>query len=124
MAEGQLHYGTTSNDVIIWNGGPDMPLGIEGSDQGCQPSNPACNVDQLRADNAINTVEPQLLDPQTGDFRPAPGGDVFGVTTFAIPDFAWDVNVPAGNLSNSVAADRGGNSRPQPGPPGAYVGGN
>lgn len=109
---------------IIWDGGPDMPLGIEDSSQGCQPSNPACNAEQLRADNAINTVEPQLLDPQTGDFRPAPGGDVFGVTTFAIPDFTWEMNAPAGNLSNSVAADRGGNSRPQPGPPGAYVGGN
>ena len=38
----------------IRNGGPEMPLGIEGSDQGCQPTNPTCNAAQLRADNAIN----------------------------------------------------------------------
>ncbi|MCK6578917.1 MAG: right-handed parallel beta-helix repeat-containing protein [Anaerolineae bacterium] len=72
---------------VIWNGGADMPLGVETSPDfpaGCPPDNPACSAAQLRADNAINTVEPRLVDPEGGDYRPAPG---WRFTTYAIPEF-------------------------------------
>jgi hypothetical protein len=112
---------------ILWNGGLEHPLGIEDSDQGCQGSNVACNQSQLRADNAINTLQPQLVDPSAGNFRPVPGGNVFGAITYTVPDFDWSglparPQVPRGNLSNSVGKDRDGNSRTSPGPPGAYTG--
>lgn len=55
---------------LVWSGGPDMALltGL-GDSTGCQPSNPTCNLLQLLAQNAINTVQPQLIDPEAGNFR-------------------------------------------------------
>lgn len=112
---------------MIWNGSADQPLGIEGSDQGCQPANPTCNVDQLRAENAINTVQPQLVDPAGGDFHPLAGGNVFNASTFAVPGFEWGTApttpaVPPGNLDNRVPVDRDGNARTTSAPSGAYAG--
>lgn len=110
---------------LIWNGPPDLPLGIEDG-EACQADNPTCNAAQLRAENTINVVEPALVDPAHGDFRPVAGGNVFDAPTFAIPPFsAWaplTPPVPAGNLDNTVATDRAGNPRVASGPPGAYVG--
>jgi hypothetical protein len=111
---------------LIWNGGPDLPLGIEDSSQGCRDSNPTCNAAQLRADNSINAVEPQLADPDNGDFRPTAGGDVFSVAAYPIPDFGWadapaPPDVPPGDPSNRILLDRAGQPRPWPGIPGAYA---
>ncbi len=111
---------------LIWNGPQDHPLGIDES-SGCQDSNPTCNAAQLTARNTINRVEPQMVNPAGGNYRPAPGGNVFSVTTYAIPDFVWSdapssPGVPVGTLSNAVPRDRAGHARPNPGPPGAYVG--
>jgi hypothetical protein len=113
---------------LIWNGGPAMPLGIEDPSMGCQESNPTCNAAQLRADNVINTVQPQLVNPAGGDFHAVAGGNVYTVTTYPIPDFGWDdvpatPVVPAGNLDNHILLDREGRPRPWPGIPGAYAGG-
>lgn len=72
-------------------------LGI-GEISGCQPSNPTCNAAQLRADNTINAVEPQLASYRATNLAGAP--------TFAIPDFSWSdapAGVPAGTLSNAIA---------------------
>lgn len=106
---------------IIWNGPPTHPLGIEDV--------PGLLVTeaQLRADNAINTVEPQLIDPAHGDFRLVPGGNVVSAVTFAPPDFTWTdapspPTVPDGNLSNAVPNDRSGNLRVAFATPGAYAG--
>jgi hypothetical protein len=109
---------------LIWNGPADHPLGVdEGS--GCGEGNPTCNPEQLLRDNTINTLEPQLVDPENGDFRPLPGGNLFTVLIFPLPDFSWDEftpSVPAGEPSNAVAIDRLGNPRTVSDPPGAYAG--
>jgi hypothetical protein len=105
---------------IIWNGPVDHPLGAGDDGAGCQASNPTCNPTQLRADNAINTIEPQL----GSDLRPTIGSNVFGVAAYAIPAFTWDTftpAVPSGTATNTVPYDRVGASRPTPGPAGAYM---
>ena len=109
---------------VMWNGPRDLPLGI-GDGTGCQSSNPTCNAAQLRRDNTINSARPQLVDPEHGDFRPVPGGNVDRHTAAAIPDFAWNglpsrPVVPAGNLDNSVPRTRAGVPRDGWGHPGAY----
>jgi hypothetical protein len=111
---------------IVWNGPPGLPLGAGDNDQGCQASNPTCNPRQLVADNTINVLEPGLLDPAHGNFRPCLGSTTFLVATYATPNFSWDdaptsPRVPPGNLSNSVLIDRDGNTRASTGPPGAYA---
>jgi len=70
-------------------------------------------AEQLRAENWINEFEPQLVDPENGDYRPIAGGNVMQALAVAIPDFHWtDVPaspvVPQGDLSNTVANDRNG----------------
>jgi hypothetical protein len=111
---------------IIWNGPVSLPLGIEETDQGCQKCNDTCNAVQLRADNAINNLKPQLLDPVHGDFRPFRGGNVFKAQTFAISDFpggdrAQPPLAPVGDLKNKVLYDYYGRLRPFPSPPGALL---
>jgi lysophospholipase L1-like esterase len=71
---------------MIWNGDASMPLGVDDGAAGCQADNPTCNIQQILADNAINTIDPtqSMLPP------------------VSIPDFTWDVPVPAGDLSNAV----------------------
>lgn len=111
---------------VIWNGPPDHPLGNEEITQGCQPSNPTCNTTQLRSHNTINLVEPQLVNPSAGDYRPVPEGNLFSVATCAIPNFTWadapaSPSVPAGDVSNAVTQDKNGNPRTSSSPPGAYT---
>lgn len=72
---------------VIWNGGAEMPLGIEGGADfpaGCQMENPTCNRTQLLADNAINVFEPRLADPANGDYGVVDAGGYGGL---AIPAF-------------------------------------
>ena len=109
---------------IIWNGDASMDLGV-GGDAGCADTNPTCNAAQLRADNAINTVEPELQDPAHGDFRPVLGGTVATRPGAPIPSFSWsDVPatpaVPAGATDNHVPRNRAGEPRAGWGVPGAY----
>jgi hypothetical protein len=52
---------------IIFNGPPDLPLGVGEPGQGGQPSNPTCNAALLLAQNAVNTLQPQLVNPAGGD---------------------------------------------------------
>ena len=104
---------------FIWNGPADLPLGI--GDSGEARLDPAT----VRAQNSINKLQPQFVNPAAGDFRPLAGGNIFSAVTFAIPDFSWadapaTPAVPAGTLSNSVPKNRAGANRAQPGNPGAY----
>ena len=112
---------------LIWNGPADHPLGVGDESSGCQNDNPTCNVAQLLAENTINQLEPQLIDPANGNFRPLEGGNLFSVLTFALPDFNWDdaptpPAIPMGDLNNAVVVDRDGQPRSTPGVPGAYGG--
>jgi len=110
---------------VIWNGAADHPLGIEGGEEGCPPANPTCNETQLRAENAINSLLPQLQDAAGGNYRPSPDGNLLQATTFAIPPFSWQDApfpplVPVGALPNRIPFDRDGHPRPTPGLAGAY----
>jgi uncharacterized protein (TIGR03437 family) len=110
---------------LIWNGPTNHPLGIEATIWGCQPSNPTCNPAQLRADNTINTVEPQFADAAGSDFHLKSTAGLNNAKTYAIPDFGWDLAVrpavPQGNLSNAVNRDRSNFLRTSPDFPGAYT---
>lgn len=111
---------------LIWNGTPAMPLGIEEGGNGCEDGNTSCNTAQLLADNTINSVRPELVDPAHGDFRPAEGGSVFSVSAAAVPAFDGgdrpsSPTAPEGDLNNTVSADLSGQARAAGTVPGAYV---
>jgi hypothetical protein len=112
---------------LIWNGPPDDPdLPILGDGSGCSDENPTCNILQLRANNTINTIEPQLIDPEDADFRPAVGGSISGITTYVLPDFSGGDRpqpplAPEGNLVNKVPRDFNCSPRADPGNPGAFA---
>lgn len=110
---------------LIWNGAPDLALGIEGSDQGCQPENTTCNAAQLMVENLINSWQPSLANPDAGDFHLQADAAVPGVT-FPIPDFPGDDRPnqplsPPSYVTNAVLFDRDGNPRAFPDAPGAYA---
>ena len=99
---------------VIWNGGGDHPLGIDGT---------ALAV-AVTAANAINTVRPALVDPARGDFRTALGTAL--PAAVSIPDFTWtDVPtrpaVPAGSGDTAVLHDYHGAARSGPQVAGAFA---
>lgn len=115
---------------IIWN----MPIedaGLVGDNNGsgntgCQPGHPTCNPGQLQAENAINSIQPQLRNPGSGDFHLRAGSSLCDRSAVVVPDFGWgdapaQPRVPAGDSSNAVPRDRDGFFRVPSGPPGAYV---
>ncbi len=108
---------------IVWNGPAGHPLGIEDSDQGCQPANPTCNIAQLVAENAINTLEPQFTDPANGDYSPLPAGNLIGYVPAPLPTFDWAAlpEIPAGRAAIEIPTDYRGAPRLPGGPPGAFT---
>jgi Right handed beta helix region len=110
---------------LIWVGDVSMPLGIEDAGQGCQPGNATCTEAQLRADNTINTAEPQLADPAHANFQPLAGGNLLSAITYTIPDFGGgdlpSAGIPGGELTNSIPSDYLGISRASSTPPGAFA---
>jgi hypothetical protein len=104
---------------IIWNGPSNLPLGIENI-------NTSLNSSQLRSENLINIIKPQLIDPENGNFRPVNGGNVYNIASYTIPDFPGNDYptsplVNAGNLGNSIDKDYDLNTRGANGPPGAFA---
>ncbi len=96
---------------LIWNGEETLPLGIEESGQGCQPANPTCNAAQLRAENSINRLQPQFLDPENHDFTIV-GDWLTQYIGYTIPEFVWELSdIPTGQSDNRVAHDFFGNQR-------------
>ena len=107
---------------VIWNGPSEHPLGV-GEGEGCAASNPTCNVTQLRAANAINTVAPRLVDPAGGDYRLANPEEL--PAPVAIPAFlAWQSFTPAVDpqpVNPNVPVDRAGQPRAGANLVGAYA---
>jgi len=103
---------------LIWNGPAEHPLGIEGSDDAgpCPATNAGCSEAALRANNWINTVQPQLTDVAGNDFRPLAAGNLQALQAAALIDFDWSAlparpAVPAGETSNLVGSDFSGQPR-------------
>ena len=110
---------------MIWNGPPDMTNLALFDGGGCDPSNPSCNETLVANENTINVAEPQLVDPENGDYRPVISGTVYNVTTYVIPAFPGGdrpstPSSPAGNLTNNVLVDYEGAARLTNGVPGAF----
>ena len=110
---------------VIWNLPGTTSIGIEGGAQGCTPSNPTCNLTQIQNDNQINVIEPQLISPSTGDYRPTQTSNLLTATAFTVPNFNGGdrptTPQPAeGVLVNQVPRDFGGSNREQLLPQGAY----
>ncbi|MEK9138954.1 MAG: right-handed parallel beta-helix repeat-containing protein, partial [Bacteroidota bacterium] len=110
---------------IIWNGSSGMSLGVEDSSEACASTNPTCNVAQLTRDNAINTIQPQLVSPATGNFQPVSGGNIAGYQAVPLPTLSWtDLPArplaPAGYSTIVVSANRNNVSRSTANHVGAY----
>ena len=83
---------------ILWNGPADLDLGVGES---------RLNEATIRAENQINTIEPQLTNPAAGNFNPTGSSNVLSYPAVSIPSFSWSdapsrPNPPAGTLSNSL----------------------
>jgi uncharacterized protein (TIGR03437 family) len=95
---------------LVWNGPKEHLLGVEAAHFGCRPDNLTCNARQLWAENTINVVEPQLVNPDGGDYRLKWQPALLNAPTFAAPDFNWDdapnrPALPSGASSNVVERD-------------------
>jgi hypothetical protein len=65
----------------------------------------------LRAENAINSLEPVFVDPASNDFTPL-GDWLDGYNGYAIPDFTWELaDIPAGSSGNTIEIDAIGQER-------------
>jgi hypothetical protein len=109
---------------IVWNGtGLTLFDTTNGSTPGCADSNPTCNAHDVNADNEMGTIEPELVDPDGGDFQPASGSNVLTATAYEVPAFTWDSFTPdvdEGTLENTVDENFEGEARTGADHPGAY----
>ncbi len=104
---------------VIWNGPVDHPLGVG---DGCADTNATCNGAQLRAANAINTIQPRLRDPANGDYMLADESRAQLTAAVDVPAFIWDgtpLAVPVLVQEADVSTDFAGVARVDGGPPGA-----
>ena len=111
---------------VIWNGGADKPVLDDVENMYHLAARPTADAAELCRLNAINTLRPEFIDPEQGDFRPVPGGKLSGFAPVALKDFEWSdaparPEVPPGNLDNQVVADRMGKSREKGNCVGAHV---
>jgi hypothetical protein len=76
------------------------------------------------SDNAINTAQSQLANPECGDYQPVAGSAAFTVTAVTLIDFTWNPGVtptvPIGTLTNTVTSDFNGTTRTALNPVGAF----
>ncbi len=98
---------------IFWNGDSTMSIGIESDSTQCATTNPTCNLPQLLADNAFNTINPQVA-ALTG--RPGNGAALSSFTKLWSPIPAWTswegpLGEPAGSSDNAVLKDADGEMR-------------
>jgi hypothetical protein len=106
---------------VIWNGGHDKPVLDQVEKLYGLTAFPTADASELQRLNQINTLCPQLMDPERGDCRPAENSNLFSLKPVTLDDFkASNGPVPAGELDNSVTSDRSGKLR-QPDCVGAYT---
>ena len=114
---------------VIWNkpseGGALVGDNNGSGNIGCREDNPTCNETQLLKENTINSFEPQLRDPDHGDFHLVSGSKLLGIPALPLPDFTWAdaparPAVPPGNLINQVLRDHDRLPRVSNEPVGAY----
>lgn len=109
---------------VIWNGAPSLPIGV-GNGEGCDDAD--CNETQIESENSINQLEPQLVNPENGDFRPLPNGNLSTLllaqlNPFQGQDRASPPLAPEGVLSNLFDRDFNGSARIQSSnSPGAFI---
>ncbi len=108
LADDDLHI----SGNVLWNGAADLPLG---TGDGCPPANATCNETLLRAENIINSIEPQLMDPDHGNYHLTAASAKALPQAVAVPTLTWSpadtpIPVPVGDAQVVVVAG---------GPPGA-----
>ena len=101
---------------VIWNGGSGKPLLDDVENEYHLAARPTADPAPILANNKINTLRPELMDPERGDFRPVASGNLSRIEPVATPDFNWSdaptqPPVPPGNPDNHVPLDRAGHSR-------------
>ncbi|MFM8791846.1 MAG: right-handed parallel beta-helix repeat-containing protein [Solirubrobacterales bacterium] len=77
---------------VVWNGPPDMPLGI--GEDGCRPSNPTCNPGLVEGQNRFNRRLPSVRELRNGRLR-ATGWAADYTTQASEPVPIWS-DLPAG----------------------------
>jgi hypothetical protein len=109
---------------MIWNGTSVVSLGIEDSEQGCQSGNRTCTESLVRANNTINTSEPDFVSASSEDFRPSAGGRIAAISSSAISDhdsIDSTLNpISEGERANQMTREFSG-SLASTRPPGAFV---
>ena len=96
---------------ILYNGGDTMfYLGIGSAESGCGPDNPLCNETQLRKDNYINTLMPELQNPNGKIYYPVKNGTLYSLQPAQIPPFTGTDRegkpaTPAGVYDNTLTRD-------------------
>lgn len=96
---------------IFYNGGDtNFYLGIGSAESGCRPDNPLCNEVQLRRDNYINTIRPELQNPDAGNFHPVKNGNLYSLQPTLISQFTGNDRevkpaTPSGNYDNTISHD-------------------
>ncbi|MCW8131598.1 MAG: right-handed parallel beta-helix repeat-containing protein [Planctomycetota bacterium] len=110
----------------IWNGAKDKPLLDDVENMYHLAARPTADAAAILRENAVNTLRPELIDPERGDFRPVPGGSLIRLAPTEIADFPGGdaptrPPVPAGTLDNAVPLDRAGRPRAQNNCIGAYA---
>lgn len=98
---------------IIWNGDENTLIGVEDTEQGCQSDNPTCNLSQLGSDNYFNSLEPEFINPSSGDLRPSESSNLISITRKSLANFAGGdaptmPTVPTGVLANAFTRDFSG----------------
>lgn len=111
---------------VIWNGPATKPLLDDVEKEYHLAAKPTFDPAELLRNNAINNLRPELIDPDRGDFRPVPNGNLYSQPLAVTPDFTWtdaptSPLVPQGNLDNTVPTDRAGAPRRPRNCIGAYV---
>ena len=100
---------------VIWNGGPGKPVLDDVENEYGLAAKPTFSVEDLRRNNHLNTLRPELIDAAGGNFHPRAEGNLIGIKLVKIHDFSADdphhPPGPVGELDNAILTDRSGKDR-------------